>query len=331
MTLWLVRAGRHGEQEALFREREIIAIGFEREVDLSTVTLDDLKSLLQQKYPAWSPQRIAASAGQMWTFAHTMEKGHWVVVPFKTKGTISVAEIVGDYQHTPDDHSHVRKIRWIEQDIPRSDFDTDLRNSFGGLRTIYQISRNDAEKRIRKMLNSGGHPSHSDPNHDTEGPIDIEEEAAVQVEKLIKKVFPEHEMERLVEAILKAQGYTVYHSPKGPDKGIDLLAAPGPLGFGMPRLCVQVKSGGREIDGPTFRQIDGAMNRAQADQGLFVSWGGFNKEVEREVASQFFKVRLWDRKKLIDQVLEHYDKLDSDIKVELPLKRIWIVIPEPEE
>lgn len=334
MTLWLVRAGRHGEQEDLFREKEVLAIGFEREVDLSTVdSRDDLKSLLQQKYPASSPQRIAASTGQMWTFARLMEKGHRVVVPFKTKGTISIAEIVGDYQHTLDDHPHVRKIRWIEQDIPRSDFDPDLRNSFGGLRTIYQVSRNDAEQRIREMLTPGGRPSHSDADHDAEGSIDIdiEEEAAVQVEKLIKRVFPEHEMERLVEAILKAQGYTVYHSPKGPDKGIDLLAAPGPLGFGTPRICVQVKSGGGTTDRPTLDQLIGTMQNVQAEQGLLVSWGGFTKDVESERAKQFFKVRLWDRTRLIEEVLEHYEKLDSDIKAKLPLKRIWIVIPEAEE
>ncbi len=27
----------------------------------------------------------------------------------------------------------------------------------------------------------------------------------------------------------------------------------------------------------------------------------------------------------INHVLEHYDKLDKDIRAELPLKRIWIV------
>lgn len=331
MALWLVRAGRHGESEDLFREKEVLAIGFERDVDLSTITLDALKSLLQQKYPASSPQRLAASAGQMWAFARVMEKGDWVVVPFKTTRTISVAEIVGDYQHTSDEQPHVRKIRWIGQDIPRSDFDPDLRNSFGGLRTIYRVSRNNAEQRIREMLTTGGRPSHSDADHDAEGPIDIEEEAADRVAKLIEGVFPQHAMERLVKAILEAQGYTVYHSPKGPDKGIDLLAAPGPLGFGTPRICVQVKSGRGPTDRPTLDQLIGAMQNVQAEQGLLVSWGGFTRDVESERAKQFFKVRLWDRARLIEEVLEHYDKLDSDIKAELPLKRIWIVIPEAEE
>ena len=33
---------------------------------------------------------------------------------------------------------------------------------------------------------------------------------------------------------------------------------------------------------------------------------------------------------LIDQVLAHYDKLDEEIRAELPLKRIWVVA-EPAE
>jgi type I restriction enzyme M protein len=48
-------------------------------------------------------------------------------------------------------------------------------------------------------------------------------------------------------------------SPEGTDKGIDILAAPGSLGFGHPRICVQVKSGTEQVDRPTLDQLLGAM------------------------------------------------------------------------
>jgi restriction system protein len=49
----------------------------------------------------------------------------------------------------------------------------------------------------------------------------------------------------------------------------------------------------------------------------------------KEVPSQFFKVRLWNANDLIEQLLANYDKLDPDIKAEIPLKRIWtIATPE---
>jgi len=67
------------------------------------------------------------------------------------------------------------------------------------------------------------------------------------------------------------------------------------------------------------------MQNVQADQGLLVSWGGFKSSIDKELAVQFFRVRLWDQKALIEQLLQQYDKLDEDIRAELPLKRVWTV------
>ena len=65
------------------------------------------------------------------------------------------------------------------------------------------------------------------------------------------------------------------------------------------------------------------MQNVQAEQGLFVSWGGFKGSIDKEIPSNFFRVRLWNQDDLIDELLKHYDKIDDDIKTELPLKRIW--------
>ena len=43
------------------------------------------------------------------------------------------------------------------------------------------------------------------------------------------------------------------------------------------------------------------------------------------VAAQFFRVRLSDQDDLIEQLLGNYEKLDADLRAELPLKRIWTV------
>ena len=47
--------------------------------------------------------------------------------------------------------------------------------------------------------------------------------------------------------------------------------------------------------------------------------------LDKEVAVQFFRVRLWDKDDLIDSVLEYYDHLDQRIKAELPLRQVWMV------
>lgn len=126
-------------------------------------------------------------------------------------------------------------------------------------------------------------------------------------------------MARVVDAILRAQGYHTFVSPEGPDKGVDILAAPGPMGFGEPRLCVQVKSGDAPVDFATLNQLIGTMQNVHASQGLLVSWGGFKSTIDRETANMFFRVRLWDQDDLINALLEEYDKLDADFRTDLPL------------
>ena len=127
---------------------------------------------------------------------------------------------------------------------------------------------------------------------------------------------------------MRAQGYTTHLSPPGADKGVDILAAPEPLGFGQPRLCVQVKSEQNPIDRPTLDQLIGAMQNFHADQGLLVAWGGFKSSVQKELPAQFFRVRLWDQEKLIQELVDNYERLDPDIRAELHLKRIWTVAEE---
>lgn len=103
------------------------------------------------------------------------------------------------------------------------------------------------------------------------------------------------------------------------------MAAPNTLGFGHPRICVQVKSQATPLERPVLDQLVGTMQHVGAEQGLLVCWGGFKPTVIRELPRLFFKVRLWDQADLIEQFLAVYDKLDEDICAEIPLKRIWAV------
>ena len=92
-----------------------------------------------------------------------------------------------------------------------------------------------------------------------------------------------------------------------------------------------MKSEGNPIDRATLDQLIGTMQDFHAEQGLLVSWGGFKSSVDKEIPAQFFRVRLWDQKALIDEILQHYDKLDEDLRAELPLKRVWTVASEEDE
>jgi restriction system protein len=53
--------------------------------------------------------------------------------------------------------------------------------------------------------------------------------------------------------------------------------------------------------------------------------------VNKDEAPQFFKVRFWGQDDIIDEIFAHYDKLDEDIRAELPLKRFWTLAVQGEE
>lgn len=349
MTLWLVRSGRYGEHEDKFLNDDRIYLTWE---DLGTVDMsgissyEGIKSTVQDNYPGESSRRISNWSGQIWAFVVGMKTSDWVVMPRKNKGSVAIAEITSPYKYDPScavPYRHYRQVRWIKTDIPRSDFDQDLLYSFGAFLTVCEIKRNDAEARVRKIVLSEGKAStatqtsstqnansRSEQPPDSEPLVDLEQLANDGIAKLIIRKFKGHGMARLVEAILKAQGFTTYLSPEGPDKGIDILASSGAFGFDKPRICVQVKSGDGLVDRPEFTQLIGAMQTTQADQGLFVSWTGFKSTVEKEIPANFFKVRLWNQNDIVHQLLGVYDQLDDEIKSEIPLKKIWTITSQEE-
>jgi len=343
MALWLTRAGSFGEHEAKFLQENRVYLTWQElsESDLSGAKdYQAVKTLLQQVYPNEKPRKLGNWTGQIWAFILGMKIGDWVVVPSKSSPTIAIGEIVGDYSYDKVGHGlyrHYRKVKWLNTSIPRSAFDQDILYSFGAFLTVCEIKRHDAESRVRAMKDAGwkaaNKPSNSQvkvaPTKDDEGDItdlvDLEQLSNDLIAKLVIQKFKGHGMARLVEAILQAQGLTTYRSPAGPDKGVDILVSGGSFGFDHPRICVQVKSGDTPVDRPEFQQLLGAMGDVKAEHGLFVSWSGFKPTVDKEVPSKFFTVRLWNQKALIEQLLANYDKLDQDIKAELPLKKIWTV------
>jgi restriction system protein len=296
-----------------------------------------MRALLESVYPDAPKGRITNHLGQIWAFSKGIKQGDWVVLPSKKKPAIHVAKVKSKYifcSNGDDPFFHYRNVEWIVQDVPRSNFDQDLLYSFGAFMTVCQVKRNEAEQRVHNMAKNDWKQSSpitavskkSDEEEvESEGLEDLAQAARDQIAKLIIARFAGHGMARLVDAVLRARGYTTYLSPAGPDKGIDILAAPEPMGFGDPRVCVQVKSGDSALDRPTLDQLIGVMQNVQASHGLLVSWGGFKSSIDKEEATQFFRVRLWDQGDLIDQVLSNYDRLDEEIRTELPLRRIWVV------
>jgi restriction system protein len=341
--LWLVRLGRHGEQEAHALETGQLVLGF-RVGDLrSAKDRDAILRIVEQTMPGQKHKTQLNFAAQLNQFANTIQKGDLVVVPLKTAPKIAFGEIAGPYAPTDEGHP-MRPVRWLKPDVPRDVFRQDLLYSFGAFMTVCEISRNDALQRVEAILSTGRDPGYESgvaapprPPASLEAPtaeeadVDLDVIARDQIERRVASAFVGHEFTRLVAEILKAQGYVVNVSPPGPDSGIDIVAGRGGLGFEAPRLVVQVKSGNVVADQPTLQALIGAVQDTQADQGLLVCWGGFKRPVEQRRNELFFRMRLWGRTEILNALFEVYDRLPEELRAELPLRRTWMLVPEDEE
>ena len=326
MAVWLCRAGRLGEYEARFLEDGKIFYTFQ-EIDRPLTDFPTKKDLQAFFLSLPSPAKKNAArvyAGQGFAFCHEMSVGDWIITPSKTApGILRFAEIVGDYEYIPDaeeSYRHARPVRWFAN-LARNLFDADTLASLGAFMTICKIKQ---EERIKKVVKNPQNAGFSEVS--TLSPRkNLEAESLDEISAFLIHNFKGHGLTRVIEAILRAKGYVVYRSEEGPDHGVDLLASAGSLGFGSPKICVQVKSAEDAVERVVLDQLLGTMANVGADYGLLVSWGGFKKSILRDVPMQFFKVRLWTRIDILNELLQCYDALDEQIKQEIPLRRIWVL------
>jgi len=336
MALWMVRGDKHGQYQALALEKGFV-YHFSQVSDLSqTKSREEVVEIERKLNPDAKEAQIRSWAAHIFAIAHRIKKGDLVAMPLRNSPQIALGRVTGPYRYRTDlgDVHHTIPVEWLKENVPRTDFKQDLLHSLGSARTICQIVRNDAEKRVKEILKGnkdpgpdGGAVIESIENDDEE-PSDVEQMARDQIMAHIEQRFKGHDLSRLVDAVLRAEGYITEFSTPGPDGGVDILAGGGTLGFQEPRLCVQVKSSQSPADVTILRALQGTMQNFKADQGLLVSWGGFNKAVEKEARLSFFSVRLWDANDLIEAIFKNYDRLPEELQSELPFKRIWAMVIE---
>lgn len=156
MALWKVEAGKRGEQESQILEQNVVAIGWNDLGDLSNVkSHEELNKLFMETYPEKKPKTVANQAGQIWAFKARIQPNDWVAVPLKSRAAIAVGVVQSDYEYRRDLGEiihHTRRVRWVRTDIPRTSFDQDLLYPLGPLMAVCQITRNDAENRVHKIV-----------------------------------------------------------------------------------------------------------------------------------------------------------------------------------
>jgi restriction system protein len=131
-----------------------------------------------------------------------------------------------------------------------------------------------------------------------------------------------YEMQDLVAAILRAMGFKSRVSPRGTDRGLDILASPDGLGLQEPRIKAEVKHRqGTQMGAQEIRSFVGGLR--PGDRAIYVGTGGFSKEAKYEAERSNIPLTLIELDDLATLVEQHYENFDTNGRALIPLTKIY--------
>ena len=337
MAMWMVRAGRGGVVHDSFKDRGVVAVGWSKAGDAGA--FPSREALRERLRASMDDNGAAAGASVLWRFVHEIEEGDAVLTYDPGARVYAVGRVIGSYRFDPagpeaeegNPYTHLRDVRW-EAEVARDGLSQTARGTLGSISTLFRI-RGEAEAEIHALA-EGREPAQPAELAALEEPEGAEEpaaapprtaqglaeEAAERVKDRVAALDP-NEMEQFVAGLLRALGYSAEVSPRGPDRGSDILATPDPLGVEDPRIHVEVKHRAGKAGPDMIRSFLGG--RRAGDRGVFVSTGGFTREARYEADRAAIPVRLMTLDDLVRLLLAHYDALDGEMRAMVPLRRLY--------
>lgn len=335
--MWMVR-GDNGRLFEEFRERGVVAIGWSELADIATpgVTREKLAAEYARRRPEFKPGSIRSGASQVWRFINDMRPDDRVITYNPSTRTYLVGTVTGGIHADPAPPlagmAITRTALW-EKEVLRDHLGLDTRNALGSTMTLFLVAEFAAPEVLAvadgKPVAAGTQRAvaaplspATDDDTDQEGRQlrDLEGQARELIKDRIDTL-DWQEMQELVAGILRALGYKTRISPVGPDRGVDIVASPDGLGFENPRIVVEVKHRNGAMGSKEVRSFLGG--RHKDDRGLYVSTGGFTKDARYEADRANIPLTLWELDDIVRTLVDHYDKVDSETRLLVPLRRIY--------
>ncbi len=323
--MWMVRndAGRFFNE---FQDTSSVAIGWR---ELGAIQPNESKEALIERLAAarrnLKPGSLQNGVSQVLRFINEIKPGDAVVTYDPSRRIYAIGEILSSsiYDENAFDGElpRLRKVKW-QTEVPRDSLSQATRNTLGSTLTLFEVSIPAATELLSVEIASP--ESFAAPSVATEEAVETfrdQENRALELIKDQVNLLEWDEMQELVAGILRAMGYKTQISPAGPDRGKDIVASPDGFGFENPRIVVEVKHRKGAMGAQDLRSFLGG--RHKDDRGLYVSTGGFSKDAMYEADRASVATALWDLSHLVRALIEHYEKLDNETKLLVPLRRVY--------
>lgn len=316
-------AGEGSRMLSNFFEHSIVAIGWDGLGNHAQYkTLEDLRKKMKEVYPNDRDGRLAAHAHIVWKFSHEMKTGDRVLVYNPETRLYQVGAISSDatFDDKRKEFKNLRKVQY-SQELSRDSLSAPTRNTLGAIMSLFEIKDDPKEEIEKALAGASVEPSPSEAAEEIEV---LGEDVLSQSHEFIKDRFLRldwEEMQELTADLLRAMGYKTRVSPRGPDRGRDIVASPDGLGLEDPRILVEVKHRERsQMGAPEVQRFIGALKNAK---GVYVSTRGFTKEARYVADSSNAPLTLVDSDELARLIVQYYDSFDSDSRALIPLRKIY--------
>ena len=313
--------GIHTQNDLLFLNESLIAIGWEELGDLSEVgkTKDALKAKYQSVFPNAKKMNVANCVGSISRFVVDMQKGDYIIFPSKYNREINIGVVESDYYYEPSAkmYSHRRKVRWLKH-LPRVAFTQGALYEVGAFTTCFEI-KNYADEFLGALDKSfKAQKTESIDETIERTAADIQNTTCDFILKELSRKQKGYPLEGFISDLLQAMGYRTILSPKGGDGGVDITAYKDEL---PPRILVQVKSQDSDIKETTIQSLRGAMK--EGDYGLFITLSNYTANALKYLENTPI-IRGINGVELAELILKYYDKLSEKSKKIIPLAPVYI-------
>jgi restriction system protein len=204
---------------------------------------------------------------------------------------------------------HTKAVRW-DREISRDVLSAASKNSLGSISTIFCLSADAADEVVSNRQKVKDVHAADFVDEEIEGESEIRRDTEQRAlgflqDKLTKLDWDE--MQELVAGVLRAMGYKTRVSPAGPDRGRDIIASPDGFGFQPPRIVVEVK------------------HRKGTMGALCEHWWVHARGTIRSGShkSEPYTDGRMDADDLGKAIVEDCDRMDSEARALLPLKKIY--------
>ena len=168
MKVWVIRAGKNGEQEQFALANGYAVISWRKLRQPIPPDEESLRAAIRKAYPDESGG-WPSDFSQTWKFANEVRKGDLVILPLKKRpdgklvrrpkedGVVAVGEVVDHYEYAPDGEQgtkHRRKVKWINRDVSRARLPDDIAARVCFQWTVFRVDCDGAERRIREIAGS---------------------------------------------------------------------------------------------------------------------------------------------------------------------------------